>query len=147
MSNRQFGGIVGNPLLEAIDDVRCGRKHHALFATVEDTRNGKVRVLCSDGCFSLGLNDLEEAVVDSQSAVLAALMRVMADSEIAVNKVRTLEAEVRQERELRQEFCERMRDKLEAFNTKSSKIVRTFREVVAAMPKPSTKKRSIRSER
>jgi len=128
MSNRQFGGIVGNPLVEAIDDVRCGRKHHALFATVEDTRNGKVRVLCSDGCFSLGLNDLEEAVVDSQSAVLAALMRVMADSEIAVNK-------------------ERMRDKLEAFNTKSSKIMRTFREVVAAMPKPSTKKRSIRSER
>lgn len=69
-------------LLESLRQVVNGEKHHAVCASVEDTLTGRVRVICKDGCFSLGLNDLElEAVVDSRAAVVGALQILVAQVE------------------------------------------------------------------
>ena len=89
--------LSANDILRTIADVQAGRSHHALFASVEEIQRGKVRVLCRDGCFSLGLHDLHTAVVDEPAAVLGALSHVvneLVETNIRIERlVRQMEAD------------------------------------------------------
>jgi hypothetical protein len=89
---------TSSELLRVMDDVRAGRTHHALFASAEEVRQGTVRVLCRDGCFTLNLNEIRGAIVDDSSAVLGALIKVFEEREALARRVNDLE--VRCSREL-----------------------------------------------